>query len=233
MTGSRKASMARSPRASKMHGHAARNRRPRRRRSRLSWSLRPGRAARGAKAAASCRARRAGLEQGRAAALAALDAALSRLSAAGVTLVRRRRAPRSKPPKSRSPARCRSRSSSTLSNRAGRSNLIARAIRSKLTPFARDRLVEAERITLDQYRARRAERAAIRTIYASLAGEVDAVITSRRPARADRAREHRRFDLRRLRLMSRCARDLAAAAERRGSAARGCSSWASSIAIPS
>jgi Asp-tRNA(Asn)/Glu-tRNA(Gln) amidotransferase A subunit family amidase len=48
---------------------------------------------------------------------------------------------------------------------------------SKLTQFARDRLVEAERITLDQYRARRAERAAIRTIYAALAGEVDAVIT--------------------------------------------------------
>jgi Asp-tRNA(Asn)/Glu-tRNA(Gln) amidotransferase A subunit family amidase len=48
---------------------------------------------------------------------------------------------------------------------------------SKLTAFARERLVEAERITLDQYRARRAERAAIRTIYAALAGEVDGVIT--------------------------------------------------------
>ena len=48
---------------------------------------------------------------------------------------------------------------------------------SKITPFSLERLAEAEHITLAQYRARRAERAAIRTIYAALAGECDAAIT--------------------------------------------------------
>jgi Asp-tRNA(Asn)/Glu-tRNA(Gln) amidotransferase A subunit family amidase len=48
---------------------------------------------------------------------------------------------------------------------------------TKITAFSLERVAEAEKITLEQYRARRAERAAIRTIYAALAGECDAAIT--------------------------------------------------------
>jgi Asp-tRNA(Asn)/Glu-tRNA(Gln) amidotransferase A subunit family amidase len=48
---------------------------------------------------------------------------------------------------------------------------------SKLTQFSLDRLAEAERMTLDQYRALLAERVQIRAIYAALAAECDAVIT--------------------------------------------------------
>ena len=110
-------------------------------------------------------------------ALAALDAALSRLSAAGVVLVRRKD---SDALEATEVALIRALPVSQQIN-AFESRWAVKSYRatdaSKLTAFTRERLVEAERITLDQYRARRAERAAIRTIYASLAGEVDAVIT--------------------------------------------------------
>jgi Asp-tRNA(Asn)/Glu-tRNA(Gln) amidotransferase A subunit family amidase len=110
-------------------------------------------------------------------ALAALDTALSRLSAAGVTLIRRKE---SAALEAAEVALTRAMPVSQLIN-AFESRWAVKSYRasdaSKLTQFTRDRLIEAERITLDQYRARRAERAAIRTIYAALAGEVDAVIT--------------------------------------------------------
>jgi len=48
---------------------------------------------------------------------------------------------------------------------------------SKLTQFALDRLADAERMNLAQYRERLAERAQIRAIYAALAAECDATIT--------------------------------------------------------
>jgi Asp-tRNA(Asn)/Glu-tRNA(Gln) amidotransferase A subunit family amidase len=48
---------------------------------------------------------------------------------------------------------------------------------SKLTPFSLARLAEAERMTLEQYRERLAERTQIRAIYAALAPECDAVLT--------------------------------------------------------
>ena len=48
---------------------------------------------------------------------------------------------------------------------------------SKLTEFSLARLAEAERMTLEQYRERLAERAQIRTIYAALAPEYDAALT--------------------------------------------------------
>jgi Asp-tRNA(Asn)/Glu-tRNA(Gln) amidotransferase A subunit family amidase len=110
-------------------------------------------------------------------ALASFDAALSKLSAAGVKLVRRKE---SAALEATEVALNRAMPVSQLIN-AFESRWAVKSYRasdpSKLTSFALDRLVEAERITLDQYRARRAERAAIRTIYASLAGEVDGVIT--------------------------------------------------------
>ncbi|HKT18981.1 MAG TPA: amidase [Stellaceae bacterium] len=49
--------------------------------------------------------------------------------------------------------------------------------RSKLTQFALDRLADAERMSLAQYRERLAERAQIRAAYGALAGECDAAIT--------------------------------------------------------
>lgn len=48
---------------------------------------------------------------------------------------------------------------------------------SKLTRFALDRLADAERMTLAQYRERLTERAQIRATYAALASECDAAIT--------------------------------------------------------
>ena len=48
---------------------------------------------------------------------------------------------------------------------------------SKLTPFSLARLAEAERMTLEQYRERLAERTQIRGVYAALADEFDAVVT--------------------------------------------------------
>jgi Asp-tRNA(Asn)/Glu-tRNA(Gln) amidotransferase A subunit family amidase len=48
---------------------------------------------------------------------------------------------------------------------------------SKLTRFALDRLADAERMTLAQYRERLAERAQIRATYAALAAECDAAVT--------------------------------------------------------
>jgi Asp-tRNA(Asn)/Glu-tRNA(Gln) amidotransferase A subunit family amidase len=48
---------------------------------------------------------------------------------------------------------------------------------SKLTRFALDRLADAERMSLAQYRERLAERAKIRAAYAALAEECDAAIT--------------------------------------------------------
>lgn len=48
---------------------------------------------------------------------------------------------------------------------------------SKLTAFSLERLAEAERMTLEQYRERLAERAAIRAAYATLAPDCDAAIT--------------------------------------------------------
>ena len=108
---------------------------------------------------------------------AALDGALSRLSAAGVVLVRRKD---SAALDATEIALNRAMPVSQQIN-AFESRWATKSYRatdaSKLTAFTRERLVDAERITLDQYRARRAERAAIRTIYAALAGEVDGVIT--------------------------------------------------------
>ena len=108
---------------------------------------------------------------------AALDGALSRLSAAGVALVRRKD---SDALEATELALNRALPVSQQIN-AFESRWAVKSYRasdaSKLTAFTRERLVDAERITLDQYRARRAERAAIRTIYAALAGEVDGVIT--------------------------------------------------------
>ena len=48
---------------------------------------------------------------------------------------------------------------------------------SKLTPFSLARLAEAERMTLEQYRERLAERAQIRATHAALADVCDAVLT--------------------------------------------------------
>jgi Asp-tRNA(Asn)/Glu-tRNA(Gln) amidotransferase A subunit family amidase len=48
---------------------------------------------------------------------------------------------------------------------------------SKLTPFSLERLAEAERMTLGQYREWLAERAQIRAIHAALAPEFDAALT--------------------------------------------------------
>ncbi len=48
---------------------------------------------------------------------------------------------------------------------------------SKLTRFALDRVAEAERMTLAQYRERLAERTQIRAVYAALAAECDAAVT--------------------------------------------------------
>ncbi len=110
-------------------------------------------------------------------ALAVLDAALSRLAAAGVTLIRRKE---SAALEAAEVALTRAMPVSQQIN-AFESRWALKSYRatdaSKITAFSLERLAEAERITLDQYRARRAERAAIRTIYAALAGEVDAAIT--------------------------------------------------------
>ncbi len=48
---------------------------------------------------------------------------------------------------------------------------------SKLTQFSLDRLAEAERMTLTQYRELLAERARIRAVYAALAGACDGAVT--------------------------------------------------------
>ena len=48
---------------------------------------------------------------------------------------------------------------------------------AKLTPFSLERLAEAERMTLEQYRALLQERDQIRAAYATLAAECDAVVT--------------------------------------------------------
>jgi len=110
-------------------------------------------------------------------ALAALDGALARLSAAGVKLIRRKD---SAALEAAETALLRALPVSQQIN-AFESRWALKSYRatdpSKITPFSLERLAEAERISLDQYRARRAERAAIRTIYAALAGEVDGVVT--------------------------------------------------------
>ena len=111
------------------------------------------------------------------AALAGLEAALERLSAAGVTLIRRKD---SAALEAAEVALTRALPVSQAIN-AFEGRWAIKSYRasdaSKLTPFALERLAEAERTTLDHYRARRAERAAIRTTYTALEGEVDAVIT--------------------------------------------------------
>ena len=48
---------------------------------------------------------------------------------------------------------------------------------SKLSPFLRGRLADAERMTLADYRALIAERERVRGIWASVAGDIDAVVT--------------------------------------------------------
>ncbi|HVA15043.1 MAG TPA: amidase [Stellaceae bacterium] len=110
-------------------------------------------------------------------ALAALEAALTRLAAAGVELARRQG---SVALEAVEVALMRAMPVSQQIN-AFESRWALKSYRatdaSKITPFSLERLAEAERITLDHYRARRAERAAIRTIYAALAGECDAAIT--------------------------------------------------------
>lgn len=110
-------------------------------------------------------------------AIAAFDEALARLAAAGVALLRRRD---SAALEATEIALTRAMPVSQTIN-AFESRWAIKSYRatdpSKLTPFALARLAEAERITLDQYRASRAERAAIRTIYGALAGECDAAIT--------------------------------------------------------
>ena len=111
------------------------------------------------------------------AAIAALEAALSLLAKAGVVLTRRQD---SVALEAAEVALTRAMPVSQQVN-AFESRWAIKSYRatdpSKITSFALDRLVEAEKITLDQYRARRAERAAIRTIYAALAGECDGAIT--------------------------------------------------------
>jgi Asp-tRNA(Asn)/Glu-tRNA(Gln) amidotransferase A subunit family amidase len=110
-------------------------------------------------------------------AIAALDAALARLSAAGVRLLRRKD---SAALEAAEVALLRAMPVSQQIN-AFESRWALKSYRatdpSKITAFSLERLAEAERITLDQYRARRAERSAIRTVYAALAGECDAAIT--------------------------------------------------------
>jgi Asp-tRNA(Asn)/Glu-tRNA(Gln) amidotransferase A subunit family amidase len=109
--------------------------------------------------------------------IAALEAALARLAAAGVELFRRKD---SVALETAEVALTRAIPvSQQLNSFESRWALLSyRATDpTKITAFSLERVAEAERITLDQYRARRAERAAIRTIYAALAGECDAAIT--------------------------------------------------------
>jgi Asp-tRNA(Asn)/Glu-tRNA(Gln) amidotransferase A subunit family amidase len=109
--------------------------------------------------------------------IAALEAALARLAAAGVELFRRKG---SVALETAEVALTRAIPvSQQLNSFESRWALLSyRATDpSKITAFSLERVAEAQRITLEQYRARRAERAAIRTIYAALAGECDAAIT--------------------------------------------------------
>jgi Asp-tRNA(Asn)/Glu-tRNA(Gln) amidotransferase A subunit family amidase len=108
---------------------------------------------------------------------AVFEAAIERLAKAGVALVRRAAHPRL----------------ATVENSLSRALPVSQAINGwetrwplnayrardpeKLTRFSLDRLAEAEKMTLAIYRERLAERDAMRGLYATLAGDCDAIVT--------------------------------------------------------
>jgi Asp-tRNA(Asn)/Glu-tRNA(Gln) amidotransferase A subunit family amidase len=118
-----------------------------------------------------------GWAKAQAPARAALERAIEQLARAGVTILRRKDRP----------------TIETVEVALGRALPISQQVNgwetrwplntyrardaSKLTQFSLDRLAEAERMTLEQYRALLEERAQIRAVYAALAAECDAAIT--------------------------------------------------------